>query len=164
MWSTSATIHSLSTNTVSYAKDLFFVRPLGNWNPGENKSDLDDLHRRIRLFSHFNDNADIAENLFDKYDLNFKSVEAFEHYKLKLKSTFNPQGAPTVEAMILANETNLNKRPSYKAKGSNMTQGEKKAIKELLDLQTTGNIIIKPCDKGGAIVRLNWDDYLKAGQ
>ena len=43
----------------------------------------------------------------------------------------------------------------------NVSSSEVKAIHDLIKLQKEREIIIKPCDKGGGIILLDFDDYLK---
>ena len=50
----------------------------------------------------------------------------------------------------------IKKKPRY-----NISVKERKAIK---NLRQNNNIIIKPADKGGAIVILNKEDYIKEGE
>ena len=70
-------------------------------------------------------------------------------------------GPPTLEAYISSNLVKYNSRPEYKRLDKqNLSPQEIKAIREL-----TGDksIIIKPADKGGAIVILDRLDYLREG-
>jgi hypothetical protein len=63
--------------------------------------------------------------------------------------------------MISVNEHQYNARPTWKSDPrSNLTPGERVAIKEL---RTNENIVIKPADKGSAVIILNRLDYLKEG-
>ena len=45
---------------------------------------------------------------------------------------------------------------------SNLTEGEKEALKELVKLQKQRIIVIRPCDKGAGIIILDFQEYIKA--
>ena len=45
-----------------------------------------------------------------------------------------------------------------KNKSSNITNGEKKALRELMEDQT---IVIRPADKGSGVVVLDTEEYIK---
>ena len=45
---------------------------------------------------------------------------------------------------------------------SNLANDEISALKELINLQRSRKIVIKPCDKGAGIIVLNFNDYMKA--
>ena len=68
-------------------------------------------------------------------------------------------GPSNLEAFIAINEHNFNKRPMFKAsREKNLTPGEFKAIKEIQDL--THQIIIRPADKGSAVVVQDRETYI----
>ena len=50
-------------------------------------------------------------------------------------------------------------RNKYKC---NISDSELQALKELITLQRTGQIVMKPCDKGAGLIILNHTDYVKA--
>jgi hypothetical protein len=78
---------------------------------------------------------------------------------IKIKSSYNPRGPPALEAMILANELDFNRRPIHSNKGiRNLPPGEFKAISELQKLDD--KIIIKEADKGASVVVMNKKDYI----
>ena len=143
-------------------------------NPGEQREDMDRLHRRVRQISfydtiseNYNTTANTSVLLATPptpVDLgdNLLSLTPFKHRKLKTKSTWRgPTGPPTLEAMITSNEQDYKERPVFTpSKRSNITPLERSAIKELLNNHT---IIIKPADKGAAVVVMNREDYLKEG-
>ncbi len=88
--------------------------------------------------------------------------EPFSHRKFRLKSKGKgPIGPLTLEAMITTNEQELNSRPPLtKSRKKNISNFEFKAMTELAN---NTNIIIRPADKGSAVVILNRIDYLKEG-
>ena len=92
---------------------------------------------------------------------NIHSTEPFANRKFKVPSSFNPPGAQALEAMVLANEHGLNQRPSFKrAPRENISLEEKLAI---TSLKNNSEIVIKPADKGSAVVVMNRCDYLAEG-
>ena len=60
-------------------------------DPGQLRSDLDDLHRRLRLRYHFQDDDTDMDHLFDCE--NIHSTEPFANRKFKVPSSFNLPGA-----------------------------------------------------------------------
>ena len=89
--------------------------------------------------------------------------EAFLHRNFKPPSKYTPPGPPTLESMILVNESDLNNRSEYIPKGSNITKGEHQAIKELFELQQNEDLIIRASDKGGARILQDRNKYLAEG-
>jgi hypothetical protein len=126
-------------------------------DPGQYKIDLDSLHRRLRLRTKFHDPDD--SNSIEYHENNLMDPEPFQHRKFRVKSSYNPVGPPNLEAFIAINEHNFNKRPMFKAsREKNLTPGEFKAITELRSLDS--KIIIKPADKGSAVVIMDRETYL----
>ena len=81
---------------------------------------------------------------------------------LKPDKTWTPPSGPThLEAFILANEIDLNNTFVRAPKDHNINRNEKLALQ---NLKSDHTIMIKPADKGGAIVILNRDDYIKEGK
>ena len=143
-------------------------------NPGEQREDMDKLHRRVRQISFYDTIAvDLTTSQNSSFILptpptpvdlgdNLMSKTPFKHRKFKVKSTWRgPTGPPTLEAMITVNEQDYNSRPVFvDNKRSNVSPLERQAIKELTN---NPKIIIKPADKGAAVVVMNREDYLKEG-
>ena len=128
-------------------------------DPGEMRTDLDKLHRRLRLESRFKgETVDICD-LNTEEENNHSSVP-FAHRKFKPASSYNPVGPPCLEAMIISNERDFNKREKLPYLTNNINPKERVAIRELRD---NNKIIIKPADKGSAVVILNREDYLTEG-
>lgn len=128
-------------------------------DPGELRTDLDQLHRRLRLASKFQgEETDICD-LYTEEENNHASIP-FAHRKFKVKSCYNPTGPPNLEAMITSNEMDLNKRGEFPRLSNNISPKERKAIRELRDNE---KIVIKPADKGSAVVIQNREDYLAEG-
>jgi hypothetical protein len=152
--------YNLTKDEVSIlAKGLNFCPTPGAPDPGDLRTDLDSLHRRLRLRYHFRD-EDGSEFDLPLDDANTHSFTPFANSKFKLPSRFNPPGSVDLEAMILGNEVEFNKRPFFKKQRDNLTPGEKKAINSL---KNNSDIIIMPVDKGGAVLVQDRADYLKEG-
>jgi hypothetical protein len=138
---------------------------------------MNNLHRRLRQIAFYENLEDYASQSSqasrvpvssDETDTqgldegNLNNFEAFKHRNFKLKSKgAGPQGPLNLEAMILANELDFNKRPIYKpTRCRNLTQGEVRAMQAL---SQNHKVVIKPADKGQAMCVLNREDYLKEG-
>ena len=111
------------------SKGLNFCPTPGLPNPGDMRTDLDQFHRRIRLYNHFkdneNDNIQIQDNLF--------SEDEFAHPKFKPPSHFNPIGTPILETFITLNEHDFDYRnQKMRYHKDNLTSAERKALKELM--------------------------------
>ena len=128
-------------------------------DPGELRTDLDQLHRKLRLISRFKgEEIDICDLNTDEEN-NHASVP-FAHRNFRKPSCYNPAGPPCLEAMIISNEMDLNYREKIPLRSRNISPGERLAIRELKD---NNKIVIKPADKGSAVVILNREDYLAEG-
>ena len=140
------------------SKGLNFCPTPDHSNPGDLRTDLDCLHRRLRLHSYFNEDED--ELPFDT-DGNYFCTTEFKHHKFKTASKFNPPGPPNLEAFITLNEHEFNYRPAKQAAGyQNLTRGEKTALFQLKKME---DIIIKQADKGRSVVIQSRDQYLAEG-
>ena len=159
------------------SKGIKFCPTPGPPDPGAQREDLNNLHRRLRqiaFFDNLESNAPsssqstgvpavqipTAPSVSDADSIN--SLDIFRHRNFKLKSTgAGPQGPQNLEAMILANELEFNKRPIYKpTKCRNLSSKEMLALKSL---SQNHQIVVKPVDKGQAICVLNRSDYLREG-
>ena len=141
------------------SKGLNFCPTPDEPDPGQYKIDLDSLHRRLRLRTKFQ-NPEGFTNDLDPLGFNLDpDSEPFENRKFRNKSHYNPVGPNNLEAFIAINEHNFNKRPMFRAsRERNLTPGEFKAISELQDL--ANKIIIRPADKGSAVVVQDRETYL----
>ena len=88
-------------------------------------------------------------------DLTNRDPEGFNNNKFHNKSTWNTKGPSALEAFARCNETQI-----YSDIKDNLTHAETTALKELKSLN---HIVIKPADKGSAVVLLNREDYLTEG-
>ena len=78
----------------------------------ELRTDLNLLHRKLRLESRFKgEEVDICD--LNTEEQNNHSSVAFAHRKFKAASRCNPPGPPCLEAMIISNERDFNKREKF---------------------------------------------------
>lgn len=118
--------------------------------------DLERFYRRMKLHAHFNDpnkaflnNDSILDNTFDP----------FSSYEMKVPSNWTPpcpyQG---VSNFIERCKTDTDRILSTSASSRhNLTHGEKVALNKL---RKRDDIVVKPADKGGAVVVWKKDLYL----
>ena len=85
----------------------------------------------------------------------------FDHHKFHNPSKFNPKGPAALEAFICSNDTHNYKPHDYKRPKDNLSQAECSALKELKCLSRS--VIIKPVDKGSAVVLKDIADYIAEG-
>jgi hypothetical protein len=169
--------HELTQEEISVlSKGIKFCPTPGPPDPGAQREGMNNLQRRLRQIAFYEDlennlpassqstgpAATILATPVDNDVDNINSLQTFRHQKFKLKSTgAGPPGPQNLEAMILANELDFNRRPIYKpTKYRNLSQGQASAIKSLTN---NHNIVVKPVDKGQAICVLNREDYLREG-
>ena len=139
-------------------------------NSGELREDMDRLHKRLRQIAFYESPGSDTDLLALPPaslptlppDDNLHSLDPFKHRKFKLKAGGKgPPGPQTLEAMIVMNEHEFNTRPMVKpSPRNNLTPSERVALREL---SVNDNIVIKPADKGSAVVILDRLDYLKIG-
>jgi hypothetical protein len=128
------------------------------------RRDLDKFHVSLRrkLFFDKRSSSDTnIDNISPDLSTQLSSeLEPFDHYKFKKPSNWNPPGPPQLEAFAAFNEFKLNEYKFPPSSFSNMKQREKLALAELKKAQ---DIIIKPADKGSAVVIQNLEDYINEG-
>jgi hypothetical protein len=128
------------------------------------RQDLDKFHislRRNQFFSRRVDNTTLDSD--DSVILDSTPDEyygPFDQQQFKNPSKWNPKGPPQLEAMILLNECQLNDITPTAPRGSNLTPEEKQAMTEL---QANTDIVIKPADKGSAVVIQDKTAYIQEG-
>jgi hypothetical protein len=141
------------------SRGLKFCPTPDSLDPGESRQDLDDLHRRLRLKYQFSD----EDTYLDPSDkINIDDTEPFQNRKFRLRSYYNPRGPPALEAMILSNELDFNRRSFQPATSKNITSNEFQAIRELQNMDN--KITIKQADKGACVVVMNRSDYIKEAE
>ena len=91
---------------------------------------------------------------------NSEYCKPFKHNKFKNKSQWNPTGPRAVEDFISLTSKAINESKFFAPTEQNITKEERAAITAL---SKNNSIVIKPADKGGAIVILNREDYVKEG-
>ena len=138
-------------------------------DPGAVRKDMNRFHTRLRQICFFapkdasTDMSTSFTNLANTTPSDpMGTNKPFKHLKFKSKSKWQcPPGPPNLEAMIVCNEQNYNHRPTFKPDHRhNLSPDEKNALKELCNNK---DIIIKPADKGSAVVVMRRQDYLKEG-
>ena len=148
--------HTL-TNTEIFvlSKGLGFCPIPGAPDIGNIIQDLDAFKRRTRLHSFFSSsNQDLTER-------HTQSGVPFEHKSFKLKSSFNPVGPFQLESIFYSIKQDLHRQRYRHPKKKNLKKEEFKAIRSL---NKDKDIIIKPTDKGSAIVILNKQSYIDEKQ
>ena len=130
------------------------------------RKDLDKFHVNLRRKLFFSRSFDstlplattLDDSLLDPQSSN--QVDPFEHFKFKNPSSWCPKGPPPLETMITVNEHLLNSYPLQSPFHQNLSLAEKEALAELTKAP---NIVIKPADKGSAVVIQNRLDYVREG-
>ena len=79
----------------------------------------------------------------------------------KLKSTFNPVGPFQLETIFHSIEQDIYRLKYRQPRKKNLTKEEYKSIKSL---RNNSDIIIKPADKGSAIVILDKQYHINEGE
>ena len=97
----------------------------------------------------------------DTEDNNNQSGVPLEHKSLELKSTFNPVGPSQLETVFYSIEQDLHRIKYRPPKKKNLSKVEYQSIKSL---RNHPDIIIKPADKGSAIVILDKHNYIAEGE
>ena len=111
--------------------------------------EIENFHRRLRLVEHFHD-PDEDINPTDEPD---------KPYPFRQKSNWTPPRNANLrlEAYIKANNIELESQYPIKQLHSNLSKDDNSS---LIKLKMNKTIIIKPADKGGALVVINRTDYL----
>ena len=147
------TLQDVETSVLS--KGLGFCPSPGAPDIGGVIQDLNKFKRKTRIQLFFSD-----PNQGSKTE-SIPPGGPFEHRTFKLKSTFNPVGPFQLESMFHSIEQDLHRQKYKEPKKKNLTKEEYKVIKPL---KNNKDIIIKPADKGIAIVILEKESYINEGQ
>ena len=151
--------HSLTPGQIALlSKGLKFCPTPGQPELADIKCDLDRFHRSLRLKHFFSDNQDsLTASQTSTTSLLGGDTEGFDHPNLMNKSKWSPKGPPSLECFITTNETRFINRSTYRQPRDNLSHAERIALKEL---KSMNHIVIKPADKGSAVVIQNTTDYV----
>ncbi|CAJ0922657.1 unnamed protein product [Ranitomeya imitator] len=144
-------------------KGLSFC-PTPNWDALQLKKDLESFYRTIRLKTHFGLNTDITRTPIPPTTNNdMLPTLSITNLGLRNRSNFCPpriyHATETFISLVdqevdsLIHQQRLGLFPPH----SNLTSTEKQALSSL---HTNTSIIVKPADKGGAIVVMNRTQYM----
>ena len=144
------------------SKGLTFTPTPDVVNMGEIKSDLDRFLRKIRLTLYFSKEiseddtiASTSPNLATQSTSEFKDKLI---RKFRNKSNWSPKNQDAnVEIFIKTIVTEFQKLEPWRRPKNNLTKDETQRLKLL---QNNKHIVIKPADKGSAIVIMNRTDYI----
>ena len=156
----------LSPDAVSLlTKGLNFCPTPGEPDLFELRRDLDRFHVNLRrkLFfqkSPLQPNLDSSTISLPETPSEPDPSDPFNHRTFRNPSTWCPFGPINLEAMITFNENRLNYIKPRAPCNQNLTPGEKLALAEL---RRNTDIVIKPADKGSAVVVQNREDYILEG-
>ena len=145
-------------------------------NPGEPDSssyqaDLDKFHLRIKRWPNFHKPKRMHNNT-NSLDQTFRGLhsqsreptpihdEPFQHQSFKKTSAWQPPPIVSLEFFISKNKLDLVEQSIPPPGRNNISTEESKAIKQLAN---NPNIVIKPADKGGAVVIQDRSAYIKEG-
>ena len=137
------------------SRGLNFCPTPGEPNISDLSKDLEKFHLSTRRTSFFmkDDAPSFNHTAISQSSQTISNhTQAFDHPRFKHKSNWKPTGHPILESMILFNEQSLHDIPLRAPHQQNLTIGEKKA---LADLTADKSIVIKPADKGSAVVILD---------
>ena len=154
--------HKLTNSEVNLlSRGLNFCPTPGEPDFGELRRDLDTFHTNLRRRAYFaepeEDQGNFSIDLVSQDQWSQTQVNSFDHRKFRKKSNWSPVGPKALEAFILSNELALNKKSARKPREQNLNRSENEAK---LRLKQNKSIIIKPADKGSAVVIMNTRDYI----
>ena len=144
-------------------------------NPGEPdislcQADIDKFHLRLKRFLHFHKpkrvNTELDDPIpnsripsqFDSFHL--ATDEPFKHQTFKNPSAWLPPPIAALEFFISKNKLDLAECQIPPSGRDNISRDERTAIKQLAN---NTQIVIKPADKGGAVVVQDREKYIVEG-
>jgi len=147
------------------SKGLNFCPTPGEPDRYQLRRDLDKFHVSLRRKLFFDKRFTSAQDTQSTSSIELETLsdsdeQPFEHFQFSNRSTWSPKGSFQLESLISFNEAILNEYKFPAPSPSNLTYRERHALAEL---QKASNIIIKPADKGSAIVIQNIEDYITEG-
>ena len=143
------------SETSVHSKGLGFCPTPGAPDIGNIIQDLGAFKRKTRL------NLFFSGSNQDSKQQNTQSGVPFEHKSLKLKSTFNLVGPFQLETLFYSIQQDLHRLKYRQPRKKNLTKEEYQSIK---CLRNHPDIIIKPADKGSAIVIQDKHNYVTEGE
>ena len=166
----SASVVNLSSLTLTQdmhsllSKGLNFCPTPGEPDTNVLRHDLDKFHvslKRTLFFEKFpiinpmdtSITNDSQNQLSDHEDL-------FDNSQFRNPSSWCPKAPINLESLISFNESLLTNYIPRAPSNHNLTKGEKLALAEL---SHNNQIVIKPADKGSAVVVMNREDYIREG-
>ena len=151
------TVVNLSTRDFTPAEVSVLAKGL-NYCPipgepvlGEKYEDLERFHNNLRWKHHFSSQTPTKPGT---------SLEELVKRSNIFRPTTGPKAPPgssVLETFIILNEIELTKSTTICPKQHNLTRAEKDAVSTLAK---DNEIVIKPADKGGAVVIQNTTDYI----
>jgi peptide-methionine (R)-S-oxide reductase len=148
------------------SKGLNFCPTPGEPNISNLRKDLDKFHVGLRRKLFFSKRGGQTNSLDlsacpqdSETDFMFSDVP-FQHPKFKNPSSWCPTAPIQLESMIIFNENLLTEYIPRAPKVHNLTPPETQALTEL---KANKDIVIKPADKGSAVVIQNKIDYIAEG-
>jgi hypothetical protein len=148
------------------SKGLNFCPTPGEPDIHNLKQDLDTFHTSLRRNLFFNRRVDSNTSLDQSIMSQLQETTfldeggPFDHHQFKNPSKWSPKGPIQLEAMITINTNQLSHITPRAPGQQNLTKEEKTALTELI---ANKDIVIKPADKGSAVVIQNREDYIKEG-
>ena len=145
-------------------RGMKFCPTPGEPDMSELHDDLDKLHLRLKRHLHFNKLSPPDNDNSSTQDLTLtippNPNEPFKHQKFKLPSPWIPPPVINLENFIFKNHRDLSETKLPKLRNQNITKEERHALNSLAK---DTNIVIKPADKGGAVVVWDREKYIKEG-
>ena len=148
------------------SKGLNFCPTPGEPDRYQLRKDLDKFHVSLRRKIFFDKRFDSAQvnSLTQNDSAELPTAEdeenTFDNFQFRNPSSWCPTAPFQLEAFVTFNESILNEYKFPAPSQYNLCYKEKQA---LADLQKAKDIIIKPADKGSAVVIQNVDDYINEG-
>ena len=144
------------------SKGVKFCPTPGEPDISRSQQDLDSFHLRLKRYLHFYA-APNPDNQSGETEIIGQSQPVdgpFKNPTFKNRSSWVPPPCIPLEIFIAQNNSDLLHSKIQCPRRQNISKEQRSAIKELYN---NTNIVIKPADKGGAIVILNREDYIKEG-
>jgi tRNA/tmRNA/rRNA uracil-C5-methylase (TrmA/RlmC/RlmD family) len=143
------------------SKGLNFCRNPPKINVRELDEDLDQFARRLRIEEYFHSKRETSEDLSTD-ELDIKKVIDIPRFVKKSNWIPKPNKTTRLESVIdLIRSDTKHNVDVHVPKTDNLTQTERSALR---DLQERDDIIIKPADKGSAVVVMDKTTYLQEAE